>query len=605
MAHPPQRSSAEDGLSVLTVGRLPLDVTQDDLRTVFSTYGEVMSIEMKDDIDPAAKLRSALVAYSRRESASDAIEVLHSIYKIRIDAELPITVEWASSGRSAQQTRPADAGDGSQRDSRAVVTEVAQRHSGAHGTKRHCSEDGNNSNEVTSHAQGVGHKQPRTSTTQSFMDNARRRDSDHGYKAFVGGLPTECTEDELRTVFCTYGQVNKVHIMPPHASTGRVAAFVFYEHSQSVDDAIAVLNRQYKIRRDAEMPIEVKWASLKEDGTAGRGSPLISAANNFVGPCPWRTNRGAAGGGGGGGRNNSADGNGAGGDECSKSGATNTPDGWKLHIGKLPDDITQAELFEVFSTYGEVRKVHVMPVQQVNRGTAGFVFYATEQAGIDAIQVLHEKYKIRVNAPHPIQVKWGQAKGVSNDRGRGAEARRRAPSEKDKQWKSNWGGSQDDRNSNNNGNSWTSQSWSSWNSGGWHENTTDWKGSAQHEAAGGVGGGGSERNHREGGDKNASCLDTKLFVSNLPTDVYEDALRYVFGTYGRVMSACLLPGGDGSVSAFVEFSNKEDADTAIRTLNNLYEMKPGCGKIIVKRATDGDGPGIGGSGSPQYQYRPQ
>merc|ERR1740121_1109021 len=92
-----------------------------------------------------------------------------------------------------------------------------------------------------------------------------------GYKLFVGGLPMDITEEEMNTVFSTYGQVTKIHVMAPHAMSGRVAAFVFYEQEQAADDAIKVLNGIYKIREDAEAPIQVKWGTDKKGGDSGKG----------------------------------------------------------------------------------------------------------------------------------------------------------------------------------------------------------------------------------------------------------------------------------------------------------------------------------------------
>jgi len=557
------QQQSEDGRSLL-VSSLPLDVSQDDLRTVFGTYGEVTSIDMMD-ADAGTNLRSAFVAYSRKESAADAIEVLHGIYKIRVDAELPISVEWAS-GRTAHRGGNAGADDVSQ----PLPFDHCQRQ------KRQRSEDGRNSYQdspARAHTEGgSSQKAARTGPmiTGSGAD-AKMLDVD-GYKIFVGGLPNECTEEELRQVFKTYGQVNKVHIMPPHQQTGRVAAFVFYENAETGDDAISVLNRQYKIRRDAELPIEVKWAMPKDKsgGANNRGGGGFHGGGGGswggAGGSSWKDDRGG-GDSWGGGRSSS----GGGGMEASTASSAQTPDGWKLYVGGLPGDITDAELLAVFSTYGQVRKVYTMQPHPVHGGVAAFVFYANEQAGTDAIQVLHDQYKIRVHADAPIQVRWAQPSIKSGDRGR--DARRGSTGGNDQGWKKNWS-NQDDNN-------WSSQGWnSSWKSarggGGWHDNSSDWR-------AGNDAGGANDWNQD---DKVFS--DTKLFVGNLPVDVSEEALRYVFGTYGKVANIRLMGGGarNGSVCAFVEFNVKEDADTAVRTLHEVYEMKPGTGKIIVKKANN-------------------
>merc|ERR1711897_96597 len=91
----------------------------------------------------------------------------------------------------------------------------------------------------------------------------------------------------------------------------------------------------------------------------------------------------------------------------------------------------------------------------------------------------------------------------------------------------------------------------------------------------------------KGGGKDAS--DTKLFVGNLPDDVTEDALSYVFGTYGKVQNVHVMRGKSrtGAACAFVELSSPGEAETAIVTLNDKYEIKPGYGPIMVKKANSG------------------
>eukprot|EP00438_Fugacium_kawagutii_P023726 Skav228053 [mRNA] locus=scaffold1188:236390:244750:+ [translate_table: standard] len=83
---------------------------------------------------------------------------------------------------------------------------------------------------------------------------------EHGHKLFVGNLPTDCTSEELRAVFSTYGTVTHVHVMNPHPRTGQRCAFVFYDTKSAGDDACKVLDQQYKIRSDASEPIVVRWS---------------------------------------------------------------------------------------------------------------------------------------------------------------------------------------------------------------------------------------------------------------------------------------------------------------------------------------------------------
>eukprot|EP00429_Kryptoperidinium_foliaceum_P064551 CAMPEP_0176050906 /NCGR_PEP_ID=MMETSP0120_2-20121206/25306_1 /TAXON_ID=160619 /ORGANISM="Kryptoperidinium foliaceum, Strain CCMP 1326" /LENGTH=352 /DNA_ID=CAMNT_0017384345 /DNA_START=113 /DNA_END=1168 /DNA_ORIENTATION=- len=317
----------EEGGYKLFVADLPQDITPEELQTVFSTYGEVTNVHLLHP-DPRFQNRGALVTYKEMSSAEDAIKVLDGVYRIRADAMNPIKVSWAKGKTSGGAWGKGGGKDGG----------------------------------------GGGVPEP----------------NPDGFKLFVGGLPMDIRDDELRTVFSTYGEVTNVHIMPPHRENGRVAAFVYYKSAQSGEDAIGVLNRQYKIRADAELPIQVMWAMSKDKG-AGKGGD-------------WNAWGGGAGGGGG----DWQAGGGKGGNEKCK-----TQDGWKLFVGGLPKDCTEEELNVVFSTYGTIRKILLMAPHAVSQRVAAFVFYETDQSAEDAIKVLDGIYKIRVDADAPIIVKWG------------------------------------------------------------------------------------------------------------------------------------------------------------------------------------------------------
>merc|ERR1719203_933391 len=79
---------------------------------------------------------------------------------------------------------------------------------------------------------------------------------------------------------------------------------------------------------------------------------------------------------------------------------------------------------------------------------------------------------------------------------------------------------------------------------------------------------------------------TKLFVGNLPTDVQQEAIRMVFSHYGNVTNIHVMQGKSrsGQACAFVEYSTPLEAETAILTLHEKYEIRPGEGAIMVKYA---------------------
>ncbi|CAD7931072.1 unnamed protein product [Amoebophrya sp. A25] len=76
----------------------------------------------------------------------------------------------------------------------------------------------------------------------------------------------------------------------------------------------------------------------------------------------------------------------------------------------------------------------------------------------------------------------------------------------------------------------------------------------------------------------------KIFVGNLPTDITKEVLRQVFSTYGVVTDVHVMVGksDSGQACAFVEYQQQIEAQTAINTLNNNYEIREGCGKIVCR-----------------------
>lgn len=109
--------------------------------------------------------------------------------------------------------------------------------------------------------------------------------SEEDRKLFVGKLPNDIHEDEIRMVFNTYGRVTDAHIMDgsrqrPGQEPQR-CAFVTYETAEAARVAIQVLNDVYRFREDAPEPINVSIARPRGSGGAGKGS------NGKAGPCGW------------------------------------------------------------------------------------------------------------------------------------------------------------------------------------------------------------------------------------------------------------------------------------------------------------------------------
>lgn len=443
----------------------------------------------------------------------------------------------------------------------------------------------------------------------------------------------DCSRDELTTVFSTYGEVTHIHVMNPHPRSGQRCAFVFYANKESGDDAVKVLDNQYKIRSDAPQPIVVRWSKDSGfDSSEGKGD----------GKGDWKD----------GGRR-----------------IEPPVDGFKLFVGGLPSNVTEEELRLVFGTYGEVMHCHIMGAHPRSGLRCAFVYYDKAEASEDAIKVLDGIYKIRTDADDAIQVRWankdvggwtgekgkadswsGGGKGMRNDSWgmKGDSWGKGKDSKGSKGW-NGWeekGGGWSDK-----GGGWQDKGWSDWGGGkgvahGWNEKGASswsrdgksggwggagakgswkgadswleggdgwgdhWMGSGDHwkGSSNGWGGGkdggkmgkggwgpgyggkddgkGWKGDYRSFEESSPDPSGTKLYVANLPEDIQESAVDYVFSTYGKVEKIHLMTGKvrHGCISAFVEFTTPEEANTAISSLDNKYEIRGGYGPITVKLA---------------------
>merc|ERR1712096_310384 len=122
------------------------------------------------------------------DGAAAAIEVLNDVYKFRLDAEHPISVKVAN-----------DRGK-KDKDQGSVIFGGISR------------------------------------IVSSWGDMA------DATKVFVGNLPEDIRDDELESVFKTYGEVEKVDVL----RKDRVCAFVKYITEDGAAAAIEVLNDVYK-----------------------------------------------------------------------------------------------------------------------------------------------------------------------------------------------------------------------------------------------------------------------------------------------------------------------------------------------------------------------
>ena len=114
-------------------------------------------------------------------------------------------------------------------------------------------------------------------------------------RLFVGNLPYQATEEDLRTHFAQVGQPTQI-VRPLDRETGRARGFAFVEYAErpAAEAAIKQFDGQLFMGR----PLAVSEARAREDRGPG-GPPRPSGG--FGGPRPGGFGGGYSGGGGGGG----------------------------------------------------------------------------------------------------------------------------------------------------------------------------------------------------------------------------------------------------------------------------------------------------------------
>lgn len=92
---------------------------------------------------------------------------------------------------------------------------------------------------------------------------------------------------------------------------------------------------------------------------------------------------------------------------------------------------------------------------------------------------------------------------------------------------------------------------------------------------------GEEENESDGGA--GHCVETKLYVTNLPEMCTQETLRDLFGKYGEVLECVIM----WNHYAFVHYSSLEQAKRAVKNLHGYcYSGK----KLVVQLSTSSNRP---------------
>ena len=195
------------------------------------------------------------------------------------------------------------------------------------------------------------------------------------------------------------------------------------------------------------------------------------------------------------------------------------------------------------------------------------ICYTTAPAAEHSIEIFDRKHGIRDGAEEAIQVRGaddsgkgrrgsskGGAKGGGGSRWQALES-----------WHDGWG---DD--------GWESQ----WQESSWDDGWQDWGWGWGHDSSSNWDKGKAKLQSRQQGS------GKRLYVANLPVDIWDQALWTLFGTYGRVENVHIMreKAKRDCLAAFVDFSSRFEADAAIDALHQTHEFLMGGGLLIVNHA---------------------
>lgn len=275
----------------------------------------------------------------------------------------------------------------------------------------------------------------------------------------------------------------------------------------------------------------------------------------------------------------------------------------KLFVGNLPPDITVEELQYVFNSYGTVSKCHVMDAGKSKSGQAcAFVTYDTAQAAAIAIQTLNNVYRIRVDAKEAITVSVAKSGGMMSEgsamaaslvamatQGAVQPAVPTMPALAQPLVQPALGQPDFAQTQPGFAQPGFAQQAFSLDAAAAAAQQLQLLGSLQPQA-------GAAQFAMPGVAPTLTMpgAPCKLFVGDLPGDIAKEAIQAVFSTYGTVTDVHLMTGKSrsGAACCLVEYSNLTEAQTAIATLHQKYEIRPGTGMITV-RMFEGKGKGKG------------
>lgn len=170
-------------------------------------------------------------------------------------------------------------------------------------------------------------------------------------KLFVGQVPKDLMEDNLRPFFEPYGSIREITIIrDPLSGLSRGCAFVIYHERTSAQNAMDALHNILHLP-NATNPLQVRFAETPLDRET------------------------------------------------------------KLFVGMLPKSFSKTEVVGLFGPFGEIKEIHIIRGPEGNPQGCAFVKYVEKEAAAAAIQELNDT--IPNGATRPMVVRYAESKGAA------------------------------------------------------------------------------------------------------------------------------------------------------------------------------------------------
>ncbi|VAH06823.1 unnamed protein product [Triticum turgidum subsp. durum] len=203
-------------------------------------------------------------------------------------------------------------------------------------------------------------------------------------KLFVGQVPKLMTEAELAAMFRDVAVVDEVTVIRDKATkASRGCCFLICPSREEADKAVNAFHNKRTLP-GAPSPLQVKYADGELERLGMRLSKIISFTSKLVYQLLIEVCFVS---------------------HCADMSSPILPE-HKLFIGMLPKNVTDAEMTDLFSQYGNIKDLQILRgSQQTSKAGCAFLKYETKDQAVAAIEALNGKHKIEGSSV-PLVVKW-------------------------------------------------------------------------------------------------------------------------------------------------------------------------------------------------------